>query len=1811
MSFTVTKDTYYNNLYTTNNLKIPKYKNLAQLGDQPGLEGNVILDKSTGEFCWHDGVSWQCVSAGGGGGCQVITVVSDAGTANSQNCQLEILGGAGVNTSAVGNSIIIDSTGMQTNLSGVGCSPPLSPSNEANLVLNGVGPNLEIRNLSSTFGLIFDPQPSGCLDIRVDPDIVGLTNLTGVGCSPPLSPTNEANLVLSGVGPNLEIRNLSSTFGLIFDPQPSGCLDIRVDPDIVGLTNLTGVGCSPPLSPDNQTNLVLSGVGPNLEIRNLSSTFGLIFDEQPDGCVDITVDPDLFGAENIGFGADVGPQNDRFIVYNGQPNLPDTLPLQIRTLYGSQNQAVTGLEAEDVIVNDTVTNSTPEIDGNVIGTSIVQTLTINVSTGGNDLNDGITAPVQTLARAIEIARFRNYVDQCIIDVEAGTFATTENILNLKLAARGRQRSPLLIRGQLEQVEQGIIPPGTFFPGQNTGTFSAININNFPQSYDGYTIELTYALGTGGTATRRYIMTDISPTSYLVSANIFIEDIDTTQVVSFTIYRRATIFTILENTFVQGDNSYVIFKDVQFLLGDANNSVNLQFDNCSLIFNNTEFLQNGILEQDIRFLECVCSSFINPNGVNPYTGDTGSSPAIPNIPITEGPAGVCFNLSRVQNVNGFFIHTHSVFTTPPNTRSINVELITNISVFLICIFSGRNLTETDPNASLTRVINLVGSFVQIAISTFVSLAEFIDCTGVSGVFMFVSYYQATTQFLSGNYDELCLVDFQGTMFCENVEYDCSNLSMNLLNTSGTDIVLFGTVFRNVVSKQTSFAIDCRQTNLTIIVDDQNFIQDITTFDTPVFNLLECNIEISSIFEPNQGNTLTLIDNLVTPARQTRVYFIHSSKVMFNGYVNTSQAPLQYLSFIDSTAVPWALIDQQILMINSEFYCKDVLINSNNGTPQGHTNFIQAENSVVTVENGTNFENFGPGPNALFVSIFNLLNSQAVIRLGNYNGLNLVDPVQNGLYLTTNVNSQVYLRNFNANNFGDAVVSDINGKIWAQDVNIGSAQINGSVGYFLRGTCAQLRGCNISVENSAIDCQVGSTVNVDADFITMQNTSNSSSLIYVDSSVFRMTSAILRSDYGFVEARNNSKITAIGCEIQSTNGIVNPILILDNKCEGIWDNIFTAIPIFNTALAVTRNSKLTMTDSNINVPQPYPPFTFNSFVQVYDNSEFLMSNGSILGHSVRGVDVRNGSTATFRDSQLVEGRGIQQYTECSIFASNSDIVITSTNPNHNMTIGQNIAAGPNTFSAGIILANSNLLIDTELTLNENTTAGIYSTVQNPADAVYGNSTIKYLNLIDESQSPPVSKNLKIFNSQFGLDLENCVIDFVNCGIDLRFITQVAMTLKNCRASIPRFTMNDNLVLLPSGIQMVTSTAVIDNFIGRFISDIFFDLDTSNLTIINPFNLTFSTPCTHVIRAVASTVNYLLDRTGFGVTANCPTPFILDKSTLNIIYDPPFTMFPPDPFTIVDYTDEAINATDSTVNLKNVDLRGLTTGTAIFGINANRSNISVVCDNIQNVGLRFTRHDTCFNMIQSKFTLQGQPTGNINGRILFDLLGQINNNAISLSNSSESVVNFCDISNINQTGIICNNTKLTCLQTILANNTRGFDITNSSEVVATICSFSNHSNTVITVDNSKLTCTNCTVNQNLQGMIITNSSEVVVTDGSVSDNTLEGIVVNINSKLTCRDVTITDNAQGGILVQRGSRVYYSEPDAANNINNGPYGFNIQSNSAVVAQYPTPGNPPTLSGVDEIILAAVGAISYPAQNNSDSDYALTPTQLCNITCV
>jgi hypothetical protein len=146
------KDQYFNSLISTNVLKIPRYEFLSDIGDEWGMLGDIVVETSTGDFCWHNGITWVCVSGGGTG--DITTLTSLGGISLVGN-------GIGPNLTITGlessdGSVTITPTGNTIDLSVMGGGPSTpslwSLSNINDYVQNTAIPGVAFGVNNLTFG---------------------------------------------------------------------------------------------------------------------------------------------------------------------------------------------------------------------------------------------------------------------------------------------------------------------------------------------------------------------------------------------------------------------------------------------------------------------------------------------------------------------------------------------------------------------------------------------------------------------------------------------------------------------------------------------------------------------------------------------------------------------------------------------------------------------------------------------------------------------------------------------------------------------------------------------------------------------------------------------------------------------------------------------------------------------------------------------------------------------------------------------------------------------------------------------------------------------------------------------------------------------------------------------------------------------------------------------------------------------------------------------------------------------------------------------------------------------------------------------------------------------------------------------------------------------------------------------------------------------------------------------------------------------------------------------------------------------------
>jgi hypothetical protein len=116
------------------------------------------------------------------------------------------------------------------------------------IVGNGLGPNLTVKTLVPGTGVTMSYGPTGSVTIGVD-DTYSNVTLSGTG----LGPTGlNVDLVIDGTGPDLIIKNLNAGTGILFSDNVDGPVTIYQDPEYSNVT-LSSTGNGTPLVQGVQT----------------------------------------------------------------------------------------------------------------------------------------------------------------------------------------------------------------------------------------------------------------------------------------------------------------------------------------------------------------------------------------------------------------------------------------------------------------------------------------------------------------------------------------------------------------------------------------------------------------------------------------------------------------------------------------------------------------------------------------------------------------------------------------------------------------------------------------------------------------------------------------------------------------------------------------------------------------------------------------------------------------------------------------------------------------------------------------------------------------------------------------------------------------------------------------------------------------------------------------------------------------------------------------------------------------------------------------------------------------------------------------------------------------------------------------------------------------------------------------------------------------------------------------------------------------------------------------------------------------------
>lgn len=148
----ITKDNYYNTIRSVNILKIPHYSNLEQVGSNPGMEGNIILNRSEQHFYGHNGIEWILL-----GGAPIdadyVTVTSNSSLPNSR--ALTAGNNISINDSGPGGTLTLD----------VDDSAPID-ADYVILTANSLLPNSRVLTAGTNISFS-DSGPGGSITLNV------------------------------------------------------------------------------------------------------------------------------------------------------------------------------------------------------------------------------------------------------------------------------------------------------------------------------------------------------------------------------------------------------------------------------------------------------------------------------------------------------------------------------------------------------------------------------------------------------------------------------------------------------------------------------------------------------------------------------------------------------------------------------------------------------------------------------------------------------------------------------------------------------------------------------------------------------------------------------------------------------------------------------------------------------------------------------------------------------------------------------------------------------------------------------------------------------------------------------------------------------------------------------------------------------------------------------------------------------------------------------------------------------------------------------------------------------------------------------------------------------------------------------------------------------------------------------------------------------------------------------------------------------------------------------------------------------------
>jgi hypothetical protein len=1052
----VNKDNYYNKLLVIDNNKIPIYESISLIDNEPGLLGTIIVESSSGRFCWHDGIEWVCTN--GSSGSPGVYWGQNIGGGLPANPLNPILPPSSPENNVGDVYYTVTGTVMQFRRL-------ISPDNSITInTLNSPDPRIELtsnivestaQNVGSGSNIYVNGSgpnpfqfktllPGSNVNFIVDSSTITINSIGGSGTG---SINNGDNIgggdgeIFSGVNGNvLEFRTLEAESGIsittdilneivsisniingsnlgssngIFTSRNGNNLDFKTlvagtNVVINELPNALVINSTGSINDGSNIGLgsgeIFSGINVNtLEFRTLAQESG----------ISITTDipNDTVSISNTINGSNLGGANNIFINRNGSnlefrtlksantnlvitEELDDTLlftvaspslinkgsgqpiynigtnPYEIRTIQGASNVA-TGLPAEDNIVNDPTTNPTPSSSGNIIGTTINNTLTVFVSTSGSDTNTGLSlgSPVATLNRAIEIVRFRSWNGSAAILIAAGSYAAPTNI---KVGNRGRQTEPLFISGSLTPEKAGTITLALVNPVDNlyeltlSGSVSSADI--------GKVIEID--------GINQYLIGNVSGSVItLCGSNVY----SIASGSSYIIYNNPNVTLNYSNNLV-GDYSPIIFLNIihNFTTKCLFTDVNCQFvadrlvtNNNLLTFNNCNIITGYILSNTNLFNLANIPAGLYINGLGSSTiieltntsFQLNNSVANGNYSITAIKS-IVYTEQTVYNTN---ITTSSLVLNNSSLDYRNSRVLNNVS-FLYSDNSWINIANLlCTYSSLTSAgifMNINNSLLNIFNTNITS-----NNTGYSSVF-------ETTDSLV--YINETAVNSNKTGTDYPIIFTSSHITIDAAATFATNFVrgAINAVNSNILINNTS---------------SNNFINNYNTSTTNNINVI--NLRNSSFTYISSGPLLDTIHN----ANHTCIN-CENSKVNLTTPINIASVSNQYYIYSVTSDIIFNTIGSAICNSNASFiYLSQSRLTSNNinlTTGLLPQIFLTADDSIIRL-NGCTVNTTGVCINTILSSLY--MNGCILTSGGDTLSINNTNCICDSSTLTSNSGS----------------------------------------------------------------------------------------------------------------------------------------------------------------------------------------------------------------------------------------------------------------------------------------------------------------------------------------------------------------------------------------------------------------------------------------------------------------------------------------------------------------------------------------------------------------------------------------------------------------------------------------------------------------------------------------------------------------------------------------------------------------------------------------------------------------------------------------